>query len=93
MGENHKSDLVLRKTLMEDRNLNKQASFFSSTSMPSINAGQIIYKNYRLVRELGHGGFGTVYEAEHILLRCPQAIIILLKQYARDQAFCDRFSR
>ena len=88
---------------MEERNLNKEASsfssmsmpssFFSSTSMPSINAGQIIHKRYRLVRELGHGGFGSVYEAEHIYLRRPHAIKILLKQYARDQAFRGRFLR
>lgn len=84
---------------MEERDLNKLASYFSSTgtpsmpSMPSINTGHTLHEKYRLVRELGRGGFGVVYEAENIYLRRPQAIKILHKEYARDQTFRDRFLR
>jgi eukaryotic-like serine/threonine-protein kinase len=33
--------------------------------------------NYRLIRELGHGGFGVVYLGEHVHLKTQAAIKVL----------------
>ncbi len=53
-------------------------------------AGQQI-GHYRLIRLLGKGGFGEVYQAEHQLLRREQAIKILLESHFSDPAFRQRF--
>ena len=48
---------------------------------------------YRLLGEIGHGGVGVVYRAEHILLRKPVAIKILRAKWSRDAATAARFLR
>lgn len=48
---------------------------------------------YRILAQLGAGGMGTVYRAEQIALQRPVALKILAAQYARDEAFVQRFMR
>src|SRR3954447_3871152 len=55
--------------------------------------GTILDGKYRLVRKLGAGGMGIVYEADHIRLRQPFAIKILQPDLAKEKEFLMRFER
>jgi len=52
--------------------------------------GQII-GNYRVVSELGKGGMGVVYLAEHVQLGRPAALKMLLPQLSSDEGIVQRF--
>jgi len=52
--------------------------------------GQII-GNYRIVSELGHGGMGVVFRAEHVQLGRPAALKVLLPQMSADAQIVQRF--
>ncbi|MCP4656844.1 MAG: protein kinase [bacterium] len=52
------------------------------TSVPSLAEldlapGRVLFDQWRLVRELGRGGFGVVFEAEELRLRETQAVKVL----------------
>jgi eukaryotic-like serine/threonine-protein kinase len=55
--------------------------------------GDLIANKYRLVRELGMGGMGMVFEAEHIRLRQRFAIKMLHPSTQQDPTFATRFER
>src|SRR5262249_19957828 len=48
---------------------------------------------YRVLREIGRGGMGVVYEAEHVALRRRVALKVLPPGLARDPARLERFRR
>ena len=52
--------------------------------------GHVVGK-YRLLAQLGEGGMGTVYRAEHVVLGSPAAVKILLPQFTQDPVVVDRF--
>ena len=56
-------------------------------------SGQRLGDKYRLDALLGQGGFGAVYQAQHLLLNRPQAIKILLEQHFTNAKFSERFLR
>jgi serine/threonine protein kinase len=55
--------------------------------------GQLLNGKYRIVRRIGVGGMGSVYEAIHSGLGTPVAIKVLLPQLARVATVADRFRR
>jgi len=56
-----------------------------------VEVGQVIRGKYKLLRLLGDGGMGSVYEAEHIDLGTHVAIKVLHGDLARKPGLIDRF--
>lgn len=67
----------------------KRCKFPFTGEWPSLVARTI--NNYQLVRRVGGGGFGAVYEARHVALGNSFAVKILHPKLAQDQSFTDRF--
>jgi Tol biopolymer transport system component len=55
--------------------------------------GQIVSARYKIVRLIGRGGMGQVYEAEDLELREPVALKTLLPEIAEDSKAIERFKR
>ncbi|MCG8420045.1 MAG: serine/threonine protein kinase [Proteobacteria bacterium] len=49
------------------------------------------FGSYEIVQELGAGGMGKVYSAEHSLIGRRAAIKVLLSQFSRDEQVTERF--
>jgi serine/threonine protein kinase len=56
-----------------------------------LEPGTVIRNKYRIVRALGHGGMGTVYLAEHLLLGRMKALKFISSDLSRDSKFLKRF--
>ena len=55
--------------------------------------GYVLADKYRVVRQIGHGGMGVVYEAEHVQLGKRVAIKLMLEKYREDTEAIARFQR
>ena len=55
--------------------------------------GQAFDNKYRIVRVIGQGGMGVVYEAEHTTLGKRVAIKLMLEKYTGDSEAVARFTR
>ena len=54
---------------------------------------QVIAGRFRIEREIGTGGMGTVYLATHLGLERPVAVKIIKREFAGDADVADRFLR
>ncbi|HVF55104.1 MAG TPA: serine/threonine-protein kinase [Pyrinomonadaceae bacterium] len=54
---------------------------------------QIVAGRFRIEREIGRGGMGTVYRASHLGLERPVAIKVLKQEFAADPEVAERFMR
>jgi predicted Ser/Thr protein kinase len=54
---------------------------------------QFIAGRFRIEREIGRGGMGTVYLATHLGLERPVAVKIIKPEFASDRDVADRFLR
>ena len=54
---------------------------------------QIVAGRFRIEREIGRGGMGTVYRALHLGLERPVAVKVLKQEFAADPEVADRFMR
>ncbi|MCS6898393.1 MAG: serine/threonine-protein kinase [Myxococcales bacterium] len=59
----------------------------------SLQPGSLLAGKFRIVRLLGHGGMGTVYEAIHEGTGAARALKLMLPQFAEDPRFLQRFSQ
>jgi serine/threonine-protein kinase len=59
----------------------------------TISEGSVLAGKYRIVRLLGEGGMGTVFEGRHLELDQPVAIKVLRRELAADPEAVTRFSR
>ncbi len=55
--------------------------------------GQTLDEKYRIERELGRGGMGTVYLATHLGIERPVAVKIIAPQFMKRPEFVERFRR
>ena len=56
-----------------------------------LEPGTVIRGKYRIVRQLGRGGMGTVYQAEHLLLGRQRALKFISGDLSQDPQFLKRF--
>jgi serine/threonine-protein kinase len=59
----------------------------------AVEIGQLLDNKYRIVRLLGEGGMGAVYEGENVRIRHRVAIKVLHPNIAADQVARERFER
>ena len=63
-----------------------------TTARPAILAdGQILDERYRILSLLADGGMGTVFLAEHVLIKRRLAVKVLHRELAHDTAMVQRF--
>ena len=58
-----------------------------------LQPGQIIQDKYRIVRLIGQGGMGEVYEGENVSIARRVAIKVLLGEAAMNADIVQRFER
>jgi serine/threonine-protein kinase len=58
-----------------------------------LEAGAVVKGTYRVLRCIGKGGMGIVYEVSHARLRGRYALKLMSPQFAADQAALSRFRR
>ena len=63
------------------------------TKADLLEPGQLIGGTYRVVRCIGRGGMGAVYEATHARLSGRYAIKLILRELAQDNDLFTRFRR
>ena len=56
-----------------------------------MDVGQVVNGKYKLLRLVGDGGMGSVFEAEHLMLGTHVAIKVLHGEMARRPGLVDRF--
>jgi serine/threonine protein kinase len=52
--------------------------------------GRVVGK-YKIRDQIGEGGMGVVYRAEHVVLGSPAAVKVLLPQFTKDPVVLERF--
>ena len=59
----------------------------------NLQPGAILEKKYRIVRKIGEGGMGAVFEARHTRIDRRVAIKVLIPHIAHDEIATKRFAR
>ncbi len=61
--------------------------------MEDANIGRILQGKYELLRVIGTGGMGAVYEAQHLLIKRRLAVKLLHQEYAKQEWTMQRFKQ
>jgi eukaryotic-like serine/threonine-protein kinase len=69
------------------------SAMLASVVAPVLQSGSVISGRFRLERELGRGGMGTVWEARHLALETQVAIKFLKSELSQRQDIRLRFAR
>ena len=64
-----------------------------AASATSLSVGDVVADRYRIDAVLGEGGMGVVYRAEHLHLRKPFAVKVLLPEWSAMPEVVSRFER
>ncbi|MGC4067759.1 MAG: serine/threonine-protein kinase [Polyangiaceae bacterium] len=56
-------------------------------------AGRVLAEKYLLIERLGEGGFGSIWRAEHQVLKSPVAVKLIDLEVARREGAVERFLR
>jgi tRNA A-37 threonylcarbamoyl transferase component Bud32 len=62
-------------------------------SRAALEPGQVLDETYRIIRRIGEGGMGEVYEVAHARLAGRYAVKLLQKEVAEDPGLLARFQR
>jgi tRNA A-37 threonylcarbamoyl transferase component Bud32 len=73
--------------------MNSEVSAPRSVSAPTLSAGQVVAETYQIVRRIGAGGMGEIYEATHLRLAGRYAIKLLRPEIATTPEALARFKR
>ena len=65
----------------------------ASSPAPEDWSGRVLGGRFELLREIGRGGMGIVYEARHVTLRRAVAVKVLRPEFARSEDALVRFER
>src|SRR5262245_52215057 len=65
----------------------------SETALATLAEGDLVDGKYRVLRLLGTGGMGAVYEGENLRIRKRVAIKVLRSRLANDKDLVERFER
>ena len=58
---------------------------------PLFKAGEVLEGRYRIAKVIGEGGMGTVYLAEHVLIKRRVAVKLLHSEFTTDPDVIERF--
>jgi len=59
----------------------------------AVSAGHVLVGRYRLEVELGRGGMGTIWRAQHLVLNAPVAVKVIDRTVVPDEETLSRFMR
>ena len=82
----------VQATWVESDEMNDHA-LLEPAEGPDPRIGLVLQERYRIVRKLGEGGMGAVYEGEHVLIKRRVAIKCLHAQFAQNPEIVARFHR
>ncbi len=60
---------------------------------PALNPGSLLANRYEIIRQLGQGGMGAVYQARDIELDRMVAIKVIRPELANDRSILQRFKQ
>jgi serine/threonine protein kinase len=59
----------------------------------AVSAGHVLVGRYRLEAQLGQGGMGTIWRAQHLVLNAPVAVKVIDRTAIPDEETLSRFMR